>query len=59
MSEVRNVQSQMVDERCPSCKNSWMRPTGVVQTTNPPSYEHSCSACGYKQMYGMRFPYTV
>ena len=59
MSEIRNVNSTQVDERCPSCNQGWMRPNGVVQTTNPPQYEHSCNACGHKQTYGMRYPYTV
>lgn len=36
MSEIRNVQSQSVDEKCPECRQGWMRPNGVVQTTNPP-----------------------
>ena len=36
MPEVRKVETQQVDERCPVCKNGWMRPTGIVLTSNPP-----------------------
>jgi len=59
MSEVRQVQTQQVDQRCPACGNGWMRPNGVVKTTNPPAFEHSCTSCGHQQTYGMRFPYSV
>jgi len=59
MAEIRNIQSQQADQRCPACGNGWMRPNGVVETTNPPQYGHACNVCGYQQTYGMRFPYTV
>jgi predicted RNA-binding Zn-ribbon protein involved in translation (DUF1610 family) len=59
MSEVRQVQTNQVDQKCPACGNGWMRPNGVVQTTNPPQYDHACTNCGHTQTYGMRFPYTV
>jgi len=59
MSEVRKVETRQVDQRCPHCQQGWMRPSGIIQQTNPPQYEHSCSACGHKQFYGMRYPYTV
>jgi hypothetical protein len=56
---VRNVQTQQVDEQCPSCGKGFMRPTGVVKTTTPPQYEHSCTACGYKNSYSTRYPFLV
>jgi len=59
MPEVRNVQSQQVDEKCPSCGQGWMRPTGIVLTSNPPQYPHKCNACGYEATYGTRYPYVV
>jgi len=59
MPEVRQVNTQQVDQRCPTCGQGWMRPNGVVQPTTPPQYEHSCNACGHTQIYGMRYPYTV
>ncbi|MFW6311365.1 MAG: hypothetical protein ACOC1K_03930 [Nanoarchaeota archaeon] len=59
MPEVRNVQSQQVDERCPVCKEGWMRPTGVVLTTQPPQYPHKCNKCNYEQTYQVRYPYIV
>ena len=57
MPETRNVQTTQVDERCPVCQNGWMRPNGIVPS--PGQYEHVCSACGYKQIYSVRYPYSV
>ena len=57
MPEVRQVQTKQVDEKCPTCGNGWMRPNGIVAGGN--QYEHSCTSCGYKQYYSVRFPYIV
>ncbi len=59
MPETREVKTNQVDQRCPECGNGWMRPNGVVQQTNPPQYEHTCTNCGAKRTYGMRYPYIV
>lgn len=59
MPEVRNVQVNQVDERCPICKNGWMRPNGIVLTTNPPQYPHQCTSYNYQQTYSVKYPYTV
>jgi ribosomal protein S27AE len=57
MAEVRKVETQQVDQKCPVCGNGWMRPNGIVPS--PGQYEHSCGACSYTQIYSMRYPYTV
>jgi hypothetical protein len=60
MTEIRNVNVRQADEKCPRCQNGYMRPTGVVTQSNPPSYEHRCNArCGHVQNYPMRYPYTI
>ena len=59
MQEVRNVNSRQVDFRCPECQNGWMRPSGIVLTSNPPQYPHTCTSCSYKQTFGVRYPYVV
>ena len=59
MPELRQVQSQQMDQQCPACGQGWMRPNGIINQTNPPSYELSCTSCGHKQTYGMRYPHTV
>jgi len=59
MPELRQVNSQQMDQQCPACGQGWMRPNGIINQTNPPSYEHSCTSCGHKQTYGMRYPHTV
>jgi transposase-like protein len=57
MPEVRKVQTDQVDERCPVCKNGWMRPTGIIPSSG--QYEHQCTSCQYKQIYSVRYPYIV
>jgi ribosomal protein S27AE len=59
MPEVRNIGTQHVDERCPKCGQGYMRPTGIVQDTNPPLFEHSCNQCGNVSFYTVRYPYIV
>lgn len=59
MPEIREVKNQVVDQKCSACNQGWMRPNGIVQQTNPPSYEHQCTNCGNKETYGVRYPYTV
>jgi len=59
MPELRQVQSHQMDQQCTVCGKGWMRPNGIVNPTTPPSYEHSCNACGHKQTYGVRYPHTV
>ena len=57
MPEVRTTQVQQVDEPCPVCGGGYMRPTGVVPS--PGQYEHKCTHCDYKQIYSVRYPYTI
>lgn len=57
MPEIRQVSSQQVDEKCPVCKNGWMRPNGIIPS--PGQYEHACNSCGYKQIYAVRYPYII
>jgi transposase-like protein len=59
MPEVRNVQTQQVDERCPVCGQGWMRSTGIVLTSNPPLYPHKCTSCNYQQTYSVQYPYMI
>lgn len=59
--EVREIKTQSMDQKCPSCGNGWMRPTGIVmgQGTGSPQYPHRCTSCGHESVYSMRFPYVV
>jgi len=59
MEELNNVQTKQVDCKCDKCKVGYMRPNGIVYMTNPPQYEHICTSCGYKQSYGVRYPYVT
>ena len=57
--EIRKVEVVQVDEKCPTCGTGYMRPTGIVLTSNPPQYPHKCTNCGYEQTYPQKYPYTV
>ena len=59
MPEIRKTEAQTMDERCPICQKGWMRPTGIVLTSEPPMFEHSCVSCGNKQNYYVKYPYIV
>ena len=59
MPEIRKTETQVMDEKCPMCRRSWMRPTGIIITGNPPMHEHSCGSCGYKQNYYVVYPYNI
>jgi len=58
MPEVRKVTTDQVDERCPVCKEGWMRPNGIVFQTASSKYEHQCTNCNYKQSYSVRYPHS-
>ena len=59
MEEIRNVQTRQVDMKCPACGTGYMRPNGIVKTSNPPWYTHRCTNCGNEQDYGVRYPFIV
>ena len=59
MPVIRNISTQQVDEQCQSCGKGYMRPTGIINTTDPPQYEHACTVCGHKQSYSIRYPHIV
>lgn len=59
MPEIRNVQIQQVDERCPACGQGYMRPTGIVKMVHPPLYQHKCTHCEYIQDYRMTYPHLI
>lgn len=59
MPEIREVKSQIVDQKCSFCGNGYMRPDGIVNMTNPQTYQHQCTSCGKKMTYNVRYPYSV
>lgn len=59
MPEVRETKVKQVDQRCPVCKEGWMRPTGIVMTGEPTHFEHQCTSCEWKNMYTERYPYVI
>ena len=59
MSELRKVQSNQMDEKCPVCNKGWMRPTGIIITGEPTQFEHKCTECKFKNNYPVRYPYII
>ena len=56
MTELRSVQAQQVDQRCPVCQNGWMRPNGIISGSQ---FGHKCTACEYTASFPVRYPYIV
>ena len=47
MTEQRHkVTAVEVEYRCDQCEEGVMRPTGLMQPTSPPKYQHKCNKCG-------------
>ena len=57
--EIRKVEAQQADEKCPVCRNGWMRPNGIVLQGTPPQYPHKCTSCNYTATYQVRYPYII
>ncbi len=55
-TQVRTVEVQYT---CDVCKDGYMEPNGVVLTSNPPQYHHTCSRCGYTVYFRYTYPRYV
>lgn len=52
----KDVSIKLVDMQC-DCGNGLMRPDGVVLTSMPPKYPHTCIACGKRETYNVTYPF--
>lgn len=43
---------------CDYCKSGWMIFDGMVLTSNPPQYPHTCEKCDHKKIFMKHYPYT-
>ena len=59
MQELRNVQTKHIDYRCHKCQHGWMRPTGIVLDTHPPTFPHKCTHCGNEETLNIRYPHII
>lgn len=59
MPEVREIKVKQMDQGCPKCSEGFMRPTGIVHPGPVPMFEHACTACGHKETYNIRYPYSI
>lgn len=57
--EIKKVEVVQIDEKCPQCKEGYMRPTGIVLVDEYNKFPHRCNKCGYETSYDVKFPYTV
>lgn len=53
--EMRRVQYDM---QCDECKQGYMRPTGMMLTSNPAQYPHRCNKCDHHKNYLVQYPHT-
>ena len=45
-----------VDYKCDKCGAGYMRPTGVLLTSNPPQFPHRCNNCDAHQNFTEKYP---
>jgi hypothetical protein len=58
VTEIRRpARVVLVDMACDHCSVGRMRFSGVVLTTNPPQYPHTCTSCGTTATYGNTYPH--
>ncbi len=57
MPEKRTeIKTFLVSYVCEKCEAGEMKPTGVMLTSDPPKWPHSCSACGHEQVFCLKYP---
>ena len=59
MPEIRSINTQHMDQKCPACGTGYMRPNGIVHQTVPPTFEHKCEKCRFTATYSVRYPYSL
>jgi len=59
MPEIREVTVKQMDQGCPTCGKGFMRPNGIIHPGSTPMFEHVCTNCGVKQVYNIRYPYSI
>ena len=60
METREEVKVIRVDRECPYCHQGFLRPTGVICSTNPPVRPHTCNnpTCNYGEVVtGNAYPY--
>jgi len=57
MSETKTeCRTYKVEYVCDVCAKGTMEATGSVIDTNPPQYQHICTACGHESYLETRYP---
>lgn len=50
---------KIIDYICDKCNAGKVKPTGIMLTSMPPKYEHSCPYCGTMINLEHNYPRTV
>lgn len=56
MENLSQSTSNVVEKQCENCKNGNMRFNGIINMTEPKTYEHMCGSCGTKATYSIKYP---
>lgn len=60
MAEVKTqVKTYEVQYVCDVCKDGYMEPNGIMLTSNPPKYQHSCQNCNHSVSFRVQYPRMV
>ena len=60
MPEVRiPVDTYMARYMCDECDGGEMKGDGIVLTSNPPQYPHTCTDCGARKIFMSSYPHQV
>lgn len=56
MENKKPVNVYLIEYLCDACNIGYMRPTGKVLLTYPPTYEHRCTHCDVHNNFGIDYP---
>lgn len=54
--EQTPIRSIKVDYKCEECNKGYMRPTGLMLTSNPPKFPHKCNICDHEEIFYEKYP---
>lgn len=57
MEEREEVKPVIVRYKCSKCNEGYMQRTDTVLTSNPPQFPHTCSKCGYNEIFLIMYPH--
>ncbi len=58
-NKLKLKEVKIIEYICDKCHAGKMKPTGIVLTSMPPKYEHSCPYCNSKANLDHNYPRTI